>query len=290
MNLGGSFDKLDHESNAAQPVSVEEIKKRKLPRARTNKNSKLPNCGKLCTKGSDADHQFKNIPVSTAAKLGQKNSSKKERNTSSGRNKVSGNSSRFLCSSDKSMETFSPKEDSLEVEAPENQLSESPPKKDKNSRRKLERAGGSALKTAENKSELRSKRIRRISDGFVADKIRVLSEAEKETEPLQHHTLIKGSTQHKHFGSSKQTMESNIGPNTPIILPGRCRLNEATRTIPSVKNISVKDGSEKAIRKSDYLGTITSCTARNALKKCEDKVSKVSCAFCQSDDITEVRA
>nr|CAB3461012.1 unnamed protein product [Digitaria exilis] len=36
-----------------------------------------------------------------------------------------------------------------------------------------------------------------------------------------------------------------------------------------------------------YLGTITSCTARNALKKCEDKVSKVSCAFCQSDDITE---
>ncbi|KAF8719303.1 hypothetical protein HU200_024002 [Digitaria exilis] len=288
MNRGGSFDKLDNESNAAQPVSTKEIKKRKSPRARTNKNSKLPNCSKLCTKGSDADHQFKNISVSTASKPGQKNSSKKERNTLSGRNKVSGNSSRFLCSSDKSMETFSPKEDNLEVEAPENKLSERSPQKDKHSRRKLERAGGSALKTAENKSEIRSKRIRRISDGFVADRTIVLSEAEKETESLQHHTLIKGSTQHKHLdGRSKQTMESNIGPNTPIFLPGRCQLNEARHTVPSVQNISVKDGSEKAIKKSDYLGTITSCTARNALKKCEDKVSKVSCAFCQSDDITE---
>ncbi|OEL22371.1 Protein BREAST CANCER SUSCEPTIBILITY 1-like protein [Dichanthelium oligosanthes] len=289
MNLDGSFDKLDHESNAAQPVNAEEIKKRKSARTRTHKNLKLPNCGKLCTKGSDADHQVTNTPVSIAAKPGQKNSGKKARNTLSGRNKVSGNSSIFLCSSDKSMETCSPQEDSLEVEAHENQLPERSQKKNKKNRRKLEIAGDSALKTAENKSEKRSKRVRRMPDGVVADKIRVLSEAENETESVQHHTLIKGCTQHKPLdGRSKQSIESNIGPNTPSVLPGRCQFNEAISTVPSVKNVSVKNGSAKAIEKLDYSGTIRSCTARNVvLKKCEAKASKVSCAFCQSDDITE---
>ncbi|CAL4909028.1 unnamed protein product [Urochloa decumbens] len=289
VNLTGSFDKLNHETNAAQPVNAEKIKKTKSARARTNKNSKLPNCGKLCTKGSDADHQVTNIPVSMAAKPGHKNSGKKKRNSSSGRNKVSGYSGRFLFSSDKSMETLSPQEGSLEAEAPENQPSERSQKKDKNSQRKLGSAGDSALKTAENKPEQRSKRIRRTADGVVADKIRVLSEAENETESLEHHTIIKDCAQHKPLdGRSKQSMESNIGPNTPSVLPRRCLFDEAIHTIPSVKNISVKNGRAKAIEQSDYSGTITSCTARNAvLKKCEDKVPKVSCAFCQSDDITE---
>jgi BRCA1-associated RING domain protein 1 len=81
----------------------------------------------------------------------------------------------------------------------------------------------------------------------------------------------------------------NIGPNTPSILPGRCPLNESISTVPSVRNVSVKNGSAQPIEQQDYSGTIRSCTARNAvLKKCEGKASKLSCAFCQSDDITEV--
>ncbi|CAN6327654.1 unnamed protein product [Urochloa humidicola] len=289
VNLAGSFDKSNQESNAAQPVYAEEVKKGKSARAGTNKNSKLLNCGELCTKGSDADHQVTNISVSMAAKPGQKKSGKKERNTSSGRNRVSSNSSGVLFSSDKSMDTLSPQEGSLDAEAPENQPSERSRKKDKSSRRKLERAGDSALRTAENKSEQRSKRIRRTLDGVVADKIRVLSEAENETESLQHHTIIKGCTQHKPLGGkSKQSMESKFGPNTPSILPRKCLFNEARCTVPPVKNVSVENGKAKAIEQSDYSGTITSCTARNAvLKKCEDKVYKISCAFCQSDDITE---
>ncbi|RCV17000.1 hypothetical protein SETIT_3G183600v2 [Setaria italica] len=287
MNLGGSFDKLDHESNAAQLVNGAEIKKRKSARARTKKNSKLPDCGKLCTKGCDAVHQVTDIPVSITTMPGQKNSGKKESNTSSGRSKVSCNSSRFLCSSDKSMETFPPQENSLEIEASENQLSERSHKNDKDSRRKLERTGNSALKTAENKSEQTSKRIRRISHGAVADEIRVISVAENKTESPQHHTLIKGCTRHKHLdGRSKQSMESNIGPNTPSPLPGRCQFNEAIRTVPSVKNFLVKNGSVKSIEQSDYSETIRS--ARNAvLQKCEEKAPMASCAFCQSDDITE---
>jgi BRCA1-associated RING domain protein 1 len=299
MSLGGSFDKLDHESNAAQLVNGEEVKKRKSARARTKKNSKLPVCGKLCIKGCDADHQVADIPVSVTAKPGQKNSGKKESNTLSGRNKISCKSSRFLCSSDKSRETFPPQEDSLEVEAPENQLPERSHKNDKDSQRKLERTGNSASKTAENKCEQRSKRIRRISDGAVADKIRVISATQNKTESPQHHTLIKGCTQHEHLdGKSKQSMESNIGPNTPSPLLGRWQFNEARQTVPSVKNVLAMNGSVKAIEQSAE--TIRSCTARNAVlqkcedkcskKKCEDKAPKVSCAFCQSDDITEVYA
>ena len=78
------------------------------------------------------------------------------------------------------MNTFSPQAGGLGNEVPENQLSERIPKKDKNSRSKLEIAGDSAVKTAENKSDQRGKRIRRISDGAVAEKIRILSEAENE--------------------------------------------------------------------------------------------------------------
>lgn len=44
------------------------------------------------------------------------------------------------------------------------------------------------------KTEQRIKRFRRISDGVVADKIRVLSAAEYETESLQLQSLIKGCT------------------------------------------------------------------------------------------------
>lgn len=306
MNLGGSFDKLDHESNVAQPLNAEEVKKKKLARPMKRKNSKLPSCGKLCTRGSDAEHQVANIPESIVAKPRQKDGSKKERNTSNGGNKVSGNNTRAVFSSDKSMNTFSPQAGGLGNEVPENQLSERIPKKDKNSRSKLEIAGDSAVKTAENKSEQRGKRIRRISDGAVAEKIRILSEAENEIELFQLHSLTKGCTQHKPLdGRSKKNIVSNtgpntpnilpgrdqfnIGPNTPSILPGRCPLNESISTVPSVRNVSVKNGSAQPIEQQDYSGTIRSCTARNAvLKKCEGKASKLSCAFCQSDDITEV--
>ena len=278
MNLGCSFDKLDHESNAnaAQPDNSKEIKNRKLARARTNKNSKLPNCVKLFTKRSDAANQDTDMPVTIDAKRCKKNSRKKERNTSSGGNKVSGNSSRFLRSSDKSAETSSPQDDGLEVEAPEDQPSERSSKMDKNSRRKLEITGDSAVKTAEKTSEQRSKQFRRI-----------VSEAENETEPLQLQSFIKGRSQHKSLdGRSKQSTESNIDPHTPSILPGRCLFNETRRTVPSVKN-----GSAKVIEQTGYSAPIRSCTARSAgLKKCEDKVPKISCAFCQSDDITEVCA
>ncbi|XP_062181174.1 protein BREAST CANCER SUSCEPTIBILITY 1 homolog isoform X2 [Phragmites australis] len=297
MHHGGSFDKLDHANNAAQPqpVNAEDIKqKRKKARARNINNSKLPNHGKLCTKGSDVDQQGTNIPISIAAKPHQKNSSTKERNPWSGRNKVSRNSKRILCAIDKSIEAFGPQENGLEVEAPENQLSERSLKKDKNTRqkksgRKLEIAGESTVKAAENKPEQRSKRIKRMSDDAVAEKIRVLSETENETEMLQLHNLIKGCTQHKPLdGRSKQTMESNISRNTQNILLGRCQSKTAIHTVPSIENVSFKNGGAKGIEQSDYSGSIRLCTAHNAvLKKCEDKVSKVSCAFCQSDDITE---
>ncbi|WVZ99192.1 hypothetical protein U9M48_044525 [Paspalum notatum var. saurae] len=288
MNVGGSFHILDQGSNAPQPVNAEETKKRKLARARNKKNSKPPSCGKLYTIGFDADHQVSNNPVCIGAKPRKKNNSKKERSALSGRNKVQGNSSRVLCSSDKSMETIFP-QDGAEVEVPENQLSERIPKKGKNSRRKPEIAGDSAVKTVENKSEKRNKRIRRVSDSAVAEKITVLSEAENESESLQLQRLIKPSTTHKPLdGRSKQNKESNIGLNIPGIVLGRCQFNEVTHKISSEKNVLVKNGSAKTIE-PDYTATIRSCTTHNAvLKKREDnKVSKVSCAFCQSDDITE---
>ncbi|KAJ1263599.1 hypothetical protein BS78_09G198000 [Paspalum vaginatum] len=287
MNVGGSFDKLDHGSNAPQPANTEETKKVKLARGRNKKNSKPPSCGKLYTIGSDADHEVTNNPVCIGAKPRQKNS-KKERSALSGRNKVPGNRNRVLCSGDKSMETVFP-QDGVEVEVNENQLSERIPKKGKNSRRKPEIAGDSAVKTVENKSEKRNKRIRSASDGFVAEKTRVLSEAENESESLQLHRLIKPSTTHKPLDSrSKRNKESNIGSNILGIVLGRCQFNEATHKISSEKNVSVKNGSAKTIEQRDYTATIRSCTTHNAvLKKREDKVSKVSCAFCQSDDITE---
>lgn len=292
MNLGGSFDKLDHASNVAQPVNAEEGKKKKSAKARNRKNSKLPSCGKLCTKESDAEHQVTNIPISIAAKPHQKDSNKKDSSTLNGGNKVSGNSTRVLFSSDKSMDTFFPQAGGLDIEASENQLSERICQKDKNSRSKLQKAGDSAVKIAENKSEQRGKQIRRISDGAVAEKRRVLSDAENETESFQLHSLTKGCTQHKPLdGRSKQNMELNIGPNTPSILPRGCEFNEAIHTVPSVRNVSVKNGSVKPIEHPDYSGTIRSCTLHNtALKKCEGKTSKLFCAFCQSEDITEVCA
>lgn len=279
--VGGSFDKFDHEGNAPQPVKAEEIKRTKLARARNKKNSKADR-GKQYTKGSDADHQVTNNSVSIAAMPRQKKS-KKERSALSGRNKVSVNSNRVLCSSDK-METFF-REDGLEVDVSENQLSEKIPGKDKSSRRKLE---DSAVKTAENKSEQRNKRPRRVSEGVAAERIRALLEAENESESLQLHSLTKARTKQKLLDRGKQNKESNNGSSMPRILPGRCQFNGATRAIPSVKNVSVKNGNKKATEQPDYSATIRSCTTHNAsLKKCEDKISKVTCAFCQSDGITE---
>ncbi|KAL6609684.1 hypothetical protein ACP70R_039653 [Stipagrostis hirtigluma subsp. patula] len=293
MHIGGSFDKLLHASNATQPIIVEEIKqKRKKERATNRKNSKLTNCGKLRTEGSEANQQYTDSPISVTANSHQKNNRTEERNTLSRRNKVTRSSNKALCSSNKSTKTFAPQEDGSTDEAPETQLSERCPKKDKSCRRKqsaqkLEIAE-STVKAPESKSEQRSKRIRRMSDGVLAQKKRVLSETDNETETPQLHGLIKACTQHKPFdGRSKQSMELNIGANTQTILPGRCQSNETTRTIPSsVNNAPVKSNSAND---TNYSGAIRSCTARNAvLKKHDDKVSKIVCAFCQSDDITEV--
>lgn len=286
---GDLFDKLGHESNVTQPANAEEAKKRKLARARNRKNSKLPSRVKLCTKGSDAEQQVKNIPVSIAAKPNQKDINKKKRCTLNGGNKVSGNNTKVVFSSDKYMYTFSPQSGGLDIEAPKNQPSERILKKPKNSRSKLQIAGDSAVKTAKNKSEQRVKKTIRCSEGVVDENLRVLSEVENEIESFQLHRLAKGCTQHKPFDDrSKQNMESNIGPNTPRILPGRCQFDEAIHTIPTVRNVSVKNGRANPIEQPDYSGSIRSCTARNtALKKCEGKASKLSCAFCQSDDTTQ---
>lgn len=314
MHLGGSFDKLGHASNAAQSVNAEEMKqKKKKARARNSKNTKLPNRGKLSIKESDANQQDSNSPKSLAAKSRQKNSSTIEKHTSSRRNKASSNSNRFLCFNDNSPKTFLPKEDGLEVEAPDNQLSERPQRKDKNSQRKkngrkLGIARESTVEATESNCEPRSKRVKRMSDGVIAEKISVLSVSRNETETPQLHSLIKDCTQHKPLGgrskkskhcgepNSKiglESMKSNIGGNTPSILPGRCQSNVAKCTAPSVKNVSVKNNRTKSIKQSDCsgmknFGKLQACTERNVfLKKCEDTVSKVSCAFCQSDDVTE---
>ncbi|GJN14889.1 hypothetical protein PR202_gb01762 [Eleusine coracana subsp. coracana] len=295
MQLGGSFDKSDHANETVQAVNTEENKqKRKKARAMNNKNSKLTNRGKICAKESGANQQFTDTPTRIVAKAHKTNNAPKERNTSRRRNKVSINRNKNVCSSGGPTKTFSRAKDGLEVETPENELSEKSQQKNKitqqkKSARKFEIAGESTINAAESKSEQRSKRIRRMPDGGIVQKIRFVSEFENETEMPQLDNLIKGCTQHKSLnGTSKRSMGTNTVGNTPNIFLGRCQNNEAIVTVPSVKNVSVVNGSAKYMEQTDCSGTVISHTARSAvLKKCKNTVSKVLCAFCQSGDITK---
>ncbi|TVU20642.1 hypothetical protein EJB05_36857 [Eragrostis curvula] len=285
MELGGSFDKLDNANNAVQAVNAEgNEQKRKKARATKRKNSKLTNRGRLCAKGSEADQQCMDTPIGAIAKSCKTNNTTKERNTLSRRNKVSSiNSYRDLCTSDEPMETFAPPKDGLEVEAPEKELSEKSFKKGKRNQQKkngwkFEVAGKSTVNAAESKSEQRSKRIRRMPEGDIAQKIRVISEIENEIE-VPH---IEGCIRPKYSNGISNTSKTG---NTPNILLGRCHSNEAVHAVHLVKNVSVTDDSAKCMKQSEHS---VSRAAHNAvMKKLEKKVCKVFCAFCQSSDITE---
>jgi BRCA1-associated RING domain protein 1 len=160
-----------------------------------SKNLKLANRGKKHAKGSGANQQCTATSTCIVAKSQQRNNNTKERNTSSRRNKGSINRNRNLCSSNEPARTFAPPEDGLEVEAPENEPSEKSPQKDKSSQRKksgrkLEITAESTVNAAESKSEQRTKRMRRMLDGSIAQKIRFVSESENEIETPQPHKRL----------------------------------------------------------------------------------------------------
>jgi BRCA1-associated RING domain protein 1 len=293
MQLGGSFDKSDH---AVQAVNAEENKqKRKKAKVTNRKNSKLTNRGRIHVKGSGASQQCTNTSICIVEKSKLRNNNTKENNTSSRRNKVSVNRNRNLSSNNGHKKAFAPPNDDLDVEAPVNELLEKSSKKDKRNQqkksgRKLEITWESAVHSAESKSEQRTKRMRRMLDSGIAQKIRVVSEFENGSERPQPHNLLKGCTQHKTLsGIGQKSMESNIGGKTPHIGLGRCQSSVAIDTAPSEKNVLVMNDGSKYTEQSDCSGTVKSRTARSALsKKCENKVQKLFCVFCKSGDITEV--
>lgn len=308
VHIGGSFDKLGNASNAAQLVNTKATKQKRKKTSPSNKNSaKLSNRAEPCIKKSDANQQGSNRRKSAALKSCQKSSSAVGRNTSGRRNKASSNSKPIHGSSDNSPESYLPKE-GLDVEAPDKPLSERIQNLEKTSRRKgsarkLEMAGKTISDTTEKNSEPRSKRVRRMSDHAIAKPVEVPSGSGNETEIPQLHTLTKGSIQCK---SSNARRHSKVcgeqeGKNklenttmTPIILHGKCQNKEAVCTAPSVRTASVKYKQAKFSEQPDCFGTenfgnLQACPARNVLlKKCEVSTLKVSCAFCQTDVITEV--
>jgi BRCA1-associated RING domain protein 1 len=293
IQLGGSLDL----ANNAEAANAEENKqKRKKARVTNSNNLKLANPGKKHAKGPGSNQQCTASSTCIVAKSQQRNNNTKERNTSSRRNKGSINRNINLCSSNEPTRIFAPPEDGLEVEAPENEPSEKSPQKDKSSQRKksgrkLEITAERIVNAAESKSEQRTKRMRRMLDGSIAQKIRFVSEFENELETPWPHNLIKDCTQLKSLSSvSQKSMGSNSGGKTPNIALGRCQSNVAIDTVPSVKNVSVMNDSVKYMEQSDCSGTVTSHSARSAVsKKCGNKVSKIFCAFCQSGVITEVQ-
>ncbi|XP_006654630.1 protein BREAST CANCER SUSCEPTIBILITY 1 homolog [Oryza brachyantha] len=307
IHIGGSFDQLGH----AQPVNTKATKqKRKKTSASNRKIAKTLNRAERCIKKTDANDQGLSSRRSVSLKSCQKNSVAVGRNTSGRRNKASSNSKPIHCSSDNPPESYFPKE-ILDVEAPDDPLSERNQDMEKNSRRK-----GSARKprmegkttedTTERNCEPRSKRAKRMSDRVIAEPVEVPSGSGNEAEVLQLHTVSKGSIQRtpanvrrkrKVCGEQKSKNElestiSDIGTMTPIVLPGRCQSNEALCTAPSVRNASIKNKQAEFIE-PDFFGienfeNLQACPARNVLlKKCEDTSLKVSCAFCQSGVITE---
>jgi BRCA1-associated RING domain protein 1 len=293
MQLGGSFDKADH---AVQAVNAEENKqKRKKAKVMNRKNSKLTNRGRIRVKGSGASQQCTETSICIVEKSQPRNNNTKERNTSSRRNKASVNRNRNPSSNNGHKNAFAPPNDDLEVEAPVNELLEKSLKKEKRNQQtksgqKLEITWESAVHSAESKSEQRTKRMRRMLDGGIAQKIRVVSEFENGSETPQPHNLLQGCTQHKTLSSiGRKSMESNIGGKAPNIVLGRCQSSVAIDTVPSAKNVLVMNDGSKYTEQSDCSGTVRSRAARSAMsKRCENKVQKLFCAFCQSGDITEV--
>ncbi|KAF0925258.1 hypothetical protein E2562_015971 [Oryza meyeriana var. granulata] len=307
IHFGGSFDKLGHASNAALLVNTKATKQKRKKSASNRKNAKLSSRAEPCIKKSDANQQDSNTCKSVSLNSCQKNSSAIGRNTSGRRNKAFSNSKPVHCSSDNPPESDLPKK-GLDVEAPDNPLSERTQNMEKNSKRKgsarkLEMAGKTTADTTERNCEPRSKRARRRSDHVIAEPVEVPSGSGNEAEIPQLHTLAKGSIQPKPSNTrrrqskvcgeqkSKNELEntkSNIGTMTPIILPGRCQINEAVCTAPSVRNASVKNKQAKPGSEMENFGNLQACSASNVLlKKCEDTSLKVSCAFCQSSVITE---
>ncbi|KAM3411673.1 hypothetical protein ACQJBY_003378 [Aegilops geniculata] len=314
IQLGGSFDESGHTNTAAQPVNANIEMKQKGKKARGG-NSRKIKLLEIITKEADANQQDSNITKSLAAKSCEKNSSTIEKNTSSRRNNAGNNINLFPCSDDNSMGTFHPRENSLEIEVHDGHLSERSQKKEKSGQqkkcaRKLGTTGKSTVETTESNSEPRSKRVRKMPDGVNAEKIGVTDVSRNETEmPLR--SFMKSCTQHKLLdGRSKKSskkskssegtnsqigpdsMKSNINANTSSILLGRCQSSEAIRAAPSPMDASVKNKCAKAIKQTDCsgmknFGKLQACTGNTFLKKCDDTVSKVSCAFCQSADITE---
>ncbi|KAL5231242.1 hypothetical protein ABZP36_030018 [Zizania latifolia] len=302
IHIYSSFDKLGHASNESQLVNTRETKQnRKKASARNRKNAKLLNRAKPCIKISDANQQGTNSPKSVAANSCQKNSSAIKRNTSVRRNKATSNINQVYCSNDNSLKSYLPKEDGLDVEAHDNHLSERTQNMEKNSdrkqsARKLAMAGKTTVNATESNCEPRSKRARRMPDHVITETVGVLSGSGNEAEIPQLHTLAKGSIQHKLLDAkSKQNtlcgkqkskddpenIISNIGTMTPVILSGRCQSSGAVCTAPSVRDASAKNNHAKHIKQP-------ACPSRNDfLKKCENTSFKVSCAFCQSDVITE---
>lgn len=309
---GGSFDKLGHASNAAQLVNAKEMKKGKKAGAGNSKKAKLPDHPKVSIKKIDVSRQDSNSTKRLAAKSSEKDSNATKKNTSSKRNKAFNSINLFPCSNGNSSETFLPQDD-LKTEARDGQLSVRSQKKGKNSQqkstRKLGKTGKSTVQTTETNCEPRSKRVKKMPDGVNAEKIGVIDGSTNITEIPPLHSFMSSCTQHKLLdGRSKKgkfsgdmdsqiglaSMKSNLGGNSSSILLGRCQSNEAIRAGPSVMDVSAKNNCAEGTEQIDCsvinnFGKLQACTVRNTfLKKCDDTVSKVSCAFCQSVDITEV--
>lgn len=310
IQFGGSSEELGHTSNAAQPVNAKEMKQ-KGNKARTGSNRKTKLL-KVFTKEADANQQDLNSTKSLVAKSCEKNSSTVEKNTASRRNKAFNSIKLFPCSNDNSIETCHPPENGLEIEAQDGHLSERSQKKEKSNQQKKSamKLGATIKSTTEttvSNGEPRSKRVRKLPDGLNAGKIRVIDDSRNETEmPL--HSFMKSCTQHKLLGGRSKkskfsgemnsligldSMKPNTSANTSSIVLGRCQSSEAIRAAPSLMDASVKNKCTKGIEQTDCLGMknfgkLQACTGKTFLKKCDDTVSKVLCAFCQSADTTEV--
>uniref|UniRef100_A0ACD5T8Q5 Uncharacterized protein n=1 Tax=Avena sativa TaxID=4498 RepID=A0ACD5T8Q5_AVESA len=312
IQLDGSFDKLGHASDAAQLVNAKEMKQKgKKARARNSKKGKLSDHLKVSIKEPNANQQDSNSTKRLAAKSCDKNSCTTEKSTSSGRNKALKNINVFPCSNGNSSEIYLP-QDSLVTKAHAEQLPIRSKRKGKNSQQKESAtkhgtAGKSTVETTETNCEPSSKRVREMPDGVNAEKIRLIDWSTNERETPVPHSFMRSCTQRKlSDGKSKKSkfsgemnsqiglasMKSNIGGSTSSILLGRCQSNEAVHASPSVMDVSAKNNCAKGIKQKDYsgmknFGKLQACTGNTFLKKCNDTVSKVSCTFCQSGDITE---
>lgn len=279
--------------------------------AGNSKNTKLPNRPMISIKETDVNQQDSNSTRILAAKLCEKNSIATKKNTSNRRYKAFSNINPLPCSYDNSLKTFLPEEDK-ETEAHDDGIStKRTQKKGKKGQhkcaRKLGIIGNSTVEATESNPEPRSKRVRRMTDGGNAENIRVIAGSGSETEIPQLHSIIKGCTRNKPSDARREkrklsgemkskigleSLKQNIGGNGLNILPGKCQGSETTQAASSAISASVENTSAKGTEQSDCSGMknfrkLQACNGRSTfLLKC-DTVSKVSCAFCQSDDTTE---